>query len=88
MINVGCGQNNNKIFKYCLFTAIHGAKTYGIPVALTSRAVASPIFFISTGSLINSRSHYNEQNSIHFKDYKTTSITLLGVGKTRFFDQN
>ncbi|KAG5629200.1 hypothetical protein H5410_000917 [Solanum commersonii] len=32
-------------------TAMHGEKAYGIPVALTSSAVAAPIRFISSGSL-------------------------------------
>lgn len=30
---------------------MHGAKTYGMPVALVSRAVAAPILLTSSGSL-------------------------------------
>ena len=33
-------------------TAIQGAKTYGMPVALASSAVAAPIFLTSSGSLV------------------------------------
>ncbi|MFS7908516.1 hypothetical protein Hanom_Chr01g00084101 [Helianthus anomalus] len=45
---------------YCLSSccryfllAIQGAKVYCMPVALTSSAVAAPIFLISKGSLLN-----------------------------------
>ena len=34
-----------------MYTAIHGANAYVMPVALVSRAVAAPIFLISSGSL-------------------------------------
>lgn len=34
-----------------VLTAIHGAKVYWMPVARTSRAVASPILFTRSGSL-------------------------------------
>ena len=37
--------------KHMKATAIQGAKTYGMPVALTSTAVAAPIFLTSSGSL-------------------------------------
>jgi hypothetical protein len=40
-------QNTNSL----MLTAIQGAKAYWIPVALTSSAVASPIFLTSSGSL-------------------------------------
>jgi surface polysaccharide O-acyltransferase-like enzyme len=43
-----------------LFTAIHGAKAYGIPVARTSRAVAAPIFFMRAGSLVDQRKRFQK----------------------------
>ena len=40
--------------QHCIvLTAMHGAKVYGMPVARTSRAVASPILFARSGSLIS-----------------------------------
>lgn len=36
-----------------LVTAIQGAKTYGMPVALASSAVAAPILLTSSGSLVD-----------------------------------
>jgi hypothetical protein len=40
--------------QHCIvLTATHGAKAYGMPVARTSRAVASPILLARSGSLIN-----------------------------------
>lgn len=38
-----------------LHTAIHGANAYGMPVALTSSAVAAPILFTRSGSLVDKR---------------------------------
>jgi hypothetical protein len=35
-----------------VLTATHGANIYGMPVARTSRAVASPILLARSGSLI------------------------------------
>ncbi|KAJ0958343.1 hypothetical protein HanPSC8_Chr01g0037901 [Helianthus annuus] len=38
--------------QFSLLTAIQGAKVYCMPVALTSSAVAAPIFLTRTGSLL------------------------------------
>ena len=43
---------NDQSHAYALLTAIQGAKVYGIPVALVSSAVAAPILFTSSGSLM------------------------------------
>lgn len=43
-------SRSNKTVLHVL-TAIHGAKVYWMPVARTSRAVASPILFMRPGSL-------------------------------------
>lgn len=54
-IDTLCDLNNRSLECSLVLTAMHGAKAYCIPVALTSRAVASPIFLMRTGSLFNSR---------------------------------
>lgn len=56
---------------------MHGAKTYWSPVALTSRAVAAPILFTSSGSLLKKeRKNEGEVNNTYEKHRKKQISTL------------
>ena len=61
-----------------VLTATHGANTYGIPVALTSRAVAVPILFANSGSLIQTvrTSCFSFNFSTSLSTLQVNTITL------------
>lgn len=60
-------------------TAMQGAKTYGMPVALTSSAVEAPIFLTSSGSLV-----YKKLKSVlnHIKELTKAKLLVYSQAST------